>query len=420
MEYTVDFKKLSHCDDKIRKSHKAAQSGLNSALRVSKALIALAQQTQSGWYSNIGSSVKDTCSRLETTCKVMSLMAVNLETIAQRYQAAEAALTKDGAGIRVQVGEASDTIGNLLSDWFSKWYDNWYMLFLPALFPFFPWFNFPGFSGIIDWIKGHDDPGDANVRYKVDNIVFDDEGSYGGDQGHAKDVMSEARRQELYKIIRGNLGYSMTDAQLDCYLKKLNSEGCGYVALVNTIFVAYAGQPELFEKTFGYPMYYNGDLNYDALIADLYSSEDNKVNGKFDKNHDYDSRDDGPKGDYNYKTDTTGEGTNPTSRAEYITDFMKDHGVDVTTESRVAVTPDNFEALSKSGKQVIVAFHNGDLLNMDGSVYANIDGGHAMTVTGVTKDGYLIVSSWGKEYMIDPKGTSDQTWMSYATVEYHI
>lgn len=30
-------------------------------------------------------------------------------------------------------------------------------------------------------------------------------------------------------------------------------------------------------------------------------------------------------------------------------------------------------------------------------------GGHAMTVTGKTKDGKLIVSSWGEKFYIDPK-----------------
>ena len=35
-----------------------------------------------------------------------------------------------------------------------------------------------------------------------------------------------------------------------------------------------------------------------------------------------------------------------------------------------------------------------------GKVVENV-GGHAMIVTGITEDGKIIVSSWGKEYIFD-------------------
>ena len=64
---------------------------------------------------------------------------------------------------------------------------------------------------------------------------------------------------------------------------------------------------------------------------------------------------------------------------------------------------------------------------MDGTVAQVIDGGHAMTVTGVTDDGKLIVSSWGNQYYIDPdekitftnsQGKKVTTSMTYSTVKY--
>ena len=91
------------------------------------------------------------------------------------------------------------------------------------------------------------------------------------------------------------------------------------------------------------------------------------------------------------------------------------------------VNEDNFNEIAKSGKHVIIAYRNGNLYNMDGTVAQLIDGGHAMTVTGVTDDGKLIVSSWGNQYYIDPnekitftnsQGQKVTTSMTYSTVKY--
>lgn len=97
--------------------------------------------------------------------------------------------------------------------------------------------------------------GDKNIEpYKIDSIVFDDEGQYGGDQGSPKDIESEDRKDILYQIIQGNIP-EFDRSNLDSYLKKLNSEGCGYVALTNAIMMNFEGREDEFEQIFGYPMY---------------------------------------------------------------------------------------------------------------------------------------------------------------------
>ena len=53
--------------------------------------------------------------------------------------------------------------------------------------------------------------------------------------------------------------------------------------------------------------------------------------------------------------------------------------------------------------------------NEDGSIACEAEGGHAMTVTGVTDDRLLIVSSWGDKYYVDPQ--CDST-ISYQQVTY--
>jgi len=95
----------------------------------------------------------------------------------------------------------------------------------------------------------------ANIHFG--GIVYNpnNNGYYGGDQG-APQHSSRSEIEEYRRIIEKNISdANMTDSQLRNYLAKINSEGCGYVALVNTIFCYYTDNPEEFEKTFGYPMY---------------------------------------------------------------------------------------------------------------------------------------------------------------------
>ena len=68
----------------------------------------------------------------------------------------------------------------------------------------------------------------------------------------------------------------------------------------NTIFVYYQGKEKDFEQAFGYAMYNkNGDLNYNLLIADVYSSMDNRKNGVYNKYDDYNQDKDGEYDTYN-------------------------------------------------------------------------------------------------------------------------
>lgn len=55
-----------------------------------------------------------------------------------------------------------------------------------------------------------------------------------------------------------------------------------------------------------------------------------------------------------------------------------------------------------------------------------IEGGHAMSVTGVTSDGRMIVSSWGEKYYIAPYEDANlyyndeyhETSMTFSTIEF--
>ncbi len=235
---------------------------------------------------------------------------------------------------------------------------------------------------------------DKRVGYEVQNILYDNDGRYGGDQGAAAGE-SRARQAELAEIAKRNnpsLDLS-TPKKIQTYFRDMNEEACGYVAIANTIFAYYIGREDEFEKAFGFPMYHNGDLNYDALLVDIYSRYD----------------------------DPNTSGTNPDSRKEFLEDYMKQKGVDVSVAPHQDLSTTEIKEDLRDGKHVLIAFHNGYMYDENGNRHA-IDGGHSMEVTGVTKDGKLIVSSWGEKYYIDPNESvtmSDgDTWYSYEVVEY--
>lgn len=268
-------------------------------------------------------------------------------------------------------------------------------------------------------------------EYEMDSIVFDDEGTYGGKQSSPQNVHDLEEKEELYSIVREYYP-DMTDQEVRDYLKKVNNEGCGYVALVNTLFAEYEDREDEFSKDFGFPMYGDdGDLNYDKLIVDLYASTDNHYSNDgvdaINEYRDYNEDIDGPKGDYTMYGDRTGSGTTQSEREYQAEMYFRDHGIDCDVKTNQDITVHNYESHVENGEQVIIAYRNGNVYNMDGTVRQVIEGGHAMEVTGVTQEGYYIVSTWGDKCYIDPNevievtdddGNINETSMTFSTVEY--
>lgn len=266
------------------------------------------------------------------------------------------------------------------------------------------------FQQIVSWFRhligldeGH------HGRYEVDSILFDEDGSYGGDQGAPESITDFSERRDLYDIVRRYYP-NMSDEEIARYLTKLNSEGCSYVAVVNTILAAYEGREAEFERTFGFPLYAeNGDLNYNRLIVDYYTATDNHNKGFF-----------GDK--YNPGEDESGirgHGANLDDQRYRLDLYLDQHGVRAKTK-RVNITPENFEHYARKGS-VVIFYYNGNIYPADGGTRHPI-GAHAMTVTGVTEDGRYIVSSWGGRYYLDPKEVVNRnggnTGYSFLYIEY--
>ncbi|MDR1687864.1 MAG: C39 family peptidase [Clostridiales bacterium] len=201
------------------------------------------------------------------------------------------------------------------------------------------------------------------------------ESAYGGIQ-HAPLLLYSLEEDPNYKNFLKELLHLNSDEEIEKYLREFNKNGCGYISMTNTIFVQYAGRPDEFERIFGFPMYQIDETgtikyNFEYLVIDLYNSSGN-----------------------------IGNGTNPKSQKKILENYLKSKGV------KVSVTNEKFdvkgvEEALKTG-QVIIEQRPVILYNMDGGKEF-ADAGHSIIVTGIDDNGNLIVSSWGKRYIIKPE-----------------
>ena len=270
-------------------------------------------------------------------------------------------------------------------------------------------------KSIIDWLRdlfqGNTTPPETPPAPPV-VPVFGEEPFFGGNQ---MTIRTDYANHEKYKqIIEQNTGHTFAEGEFEIYLRRMQSEGCGYIAIVNSIFAAYEGNPEGFKKTFGFDMYDGDKLNYNMLFADVYSKWDNRnANGEFDAYKDYSSTRDGDINNYDYWKDPSGSGTNISWRDDIAEQYLREYGVQATAESHpsTTLTADMYNNMVSSGEVKQGELHirmYGDPANLydaDGNLVTTYSGGHAMTVTGTIGSGenaMLEVSSWGKKYYVKP------------------
>lgn len=233
-------------------------------------------------------------------------------------------------------------------------------------------------------------------------------GDEGGDQNGPYMLWQKGRdsdREYLRSLIHSYEEYAdYSDKEIEELLIKLNSEGCGYVAFVNIIVDAYRRREEEFEAVFGFPLFLenaDGDVyaDYNRLIVDLYCAADNhkKVQYMWREYDIYDADED--------ISPTVGWGTTPEDRIYRFERYMDGYDIPVRLEN-IECDPDQVYQKCREeaelGNRVIISTCPVRLEDKDGEP-AQMDGGHAMTVTGLTDDGRIEVSSWGEKYYISPE-----------------
>jgi len=304
------------------------------------------------------------------------------------------------------------------------------------------------------------DAGKQNDAPDKSTKTFDDDpnnGTYGADQGdmknHKKGIPFLWFRffedEELFDFIKQHSRYKdYSNTQIADLMDQINNEGCGYVAIVNNIFVEYEGREEEFEQIFGFPMYdKNGKANYNYLLVDFYACTDDQYyldesQGATALVNDVileylDGREEEFQKKYGCPPLLEGRRINPKARQAILDDYQNTSSTSMDTsgttlyslENRLqhylnekGVTcsvnpingmPDNsqLKQYMDNGKNVNISVSDFNLYDEKGNaVYTDV-GGHWMTVTGMTDDGRYIVSSWGERYYLNPSELNDVSFL---------
>lgn len=237
------------------------------------------------------------------------------------------------------------------------------------------------------------------------SYINEEDGYYGGNQSNPQKRWKNDKFNEtdtMREIVKKYYP-DYSDDQIYDLLKEMESEGCGYMALTNTIFKQYIGREKEFEETFGFPMYdENGNPNYDYIMLDLYCSEDDASVG----------------GLYN-------AGDSSIATTEIVWEnYLAKYNVNVDVQKIDNVTVDNVDDLLTDGE--ILCGGKYRLLNADGTVcqesHKKANGGysgHLMVITGteiINGKKMYVVSSWGYKLYIDPSDSFNN--LGYQQVKY--
>jgi hypothetical protein len=183
------------------------------------------------------------------------------------------------------------------------------------------------------------------------------------------------------------------------------------VALANTVLNHYYGKEKEFQDAFGFPMKDSkGNYNTGMLAVDFYSYALKKMIG-----NNMPTADTGKEDNY---IRSFGQGYSTADTPGYFRAYMREHGkdVDIVTCNNSDITTDNLISIAKKG-EIILEAKAYTLYNEDGSNYNYpvSDSHHAMVITGVTSDGYFIVSSWGNKLYL--KETELKTLSYYIFIQ---
>ncbi len=266
--------------------------------------------------------------------------------------------------------------------------------------------------------------------------IFDDSKvnliQYGGDQTSFLDNGYELlKNEDVRKVLTDNFP-DASEEDYYLYLRKIELVGCGYVAMVNSIFDAYQGKQEEFQNTFHIPMYrLNSEgkvvFNYEPLVTSIYTYLWKDIYGYTNIEDIYGNVEELAQ-THDYLNIQGSGGTDP-SREDIYKRFLNDcYGLDCkVTEIPYYPFLIDYKKLFKycidKSISIVVSSSGYDLYSVDektgerGEKLYDNGGPHAMTITDVTFLGDFVVSSWGRQYIVDFK---DNDWCYFTLLDIDV
>ena len=245
--------------------------------------------------------------------------------------------------------------------------------------------------------------------YSLNSIVFNSIDEYGASQRSPFETITSNPDEyvQLSNIVKSHFP-KWTEDEVRDFLEKLKQEGCGYVAMINSLFDEFTDNRSDFKKAFGFDMFSSdGTLNFNQVLVDLYCTMDNHIGGRFlfftwdtlVENEDRIWSDDDKNGKFEWKDKPFGN--NEVQMKYRWETYCRRHGIDVKIDINQVISPKNYEKFARKGT-VIILCSKFTIYNEEQKP-TEVKNGHFMTITGVTNDNKYIVSSWGKRYTLDPK-----------------
>ena len=262
---------------------------------------------------------------------------------------------------------------------------------------------------------------------------------YGGYQG-ILDVFSDKYLDDpiILNIIKKYFpNEDISEEQLQLLFSRIREIGCGYTGCVNTIFDNFSSlSDEEWKNIFGFDRMDNGtyQYNYQYLILDFflyYQSKYenfNSIDELLGNASELYGQDDLALGE-GFDLVQGANGMDSDNLIEVMEEYMNKFNINLNVES-VDCSNENFientNELFNNGNQIIIITediniyysydYDGNLLVDD--IYDSDMYAHGFTLTGITEDGKWLVSTWGKELMIDPQELSEGQYIEIFSFNY--
>lgn len=256
---------------------------------------------------------------------------------------------------------------------------------------------------------------------------------YGANQHSVNNIATNPKNNlKLYRetenIVKSYFP-NMSKSKINKLLRGMDVTGiCSYATFINELTVKYEGKEEVFKKIFGFDLYRVEDskriLNDELLLTDLYCFT-NKNNDKIvsKQTFNYKVGDDSNQIGLAYDTFKNVFAINEWLKSKNMseTSYFKFNNIDTNgnayplSEAGIKSLKEeiaNRLAIGQTAEICVGLVQNSNLeynlYSTKPELYSNIklssdpnhSHGHSMMITGLTDDNNIIVSSWGKEYVL--------------------